>query len=104
MRHHTEPIIGNWYDSKSFPESFVVVDCDQDEYVEIQYLHGELDKIDYDAWDALAAEEIPEPEDATAPYGVEHDEDITKLLNEIEEQKDLDEHMRFIDRDEESWE
>lgn len=104
MRHHTEPIIGNWYDSKDLAESFVILECDDNhDYVEIQYLDGELDKLDYDNWDSLHAEEIPEPEDATAPYGIVHEDDVLKLLSEIEEQKDLDEHLRFIDRDEERW-
>lgn len=106
--HHTDPIPGNWYDSKDFPECFTVVDCEYDDfehtdYVDIQYLHGELDRMDIDTWDALDPEEIAEPEDATAPYEVEHDQDIVKLLKEIEDQQDLDEHIRNIDSDEEEW-
>lgn len=103
-RHRNEPTVGSWYDSQRLPESFMVVDCDHDDYVEIQYLDGELDKIDFEAWDAIHPIEVPEPEDATAPYGVAHDdEDILRLLNEIEDQHDLDEHLHHIDKDEESW-
>lgn len=103
MHHSLPPIVGNWYDSKNLAESFVVVDCDKEDMIEIQYLDGQIDKLDYESWDALLAEEIPEPEDATAPYGVEHDDDIISLLNEIEEQKDLEEHLHNIDRDESDW-
>src|SRR5690349_5706901 len=103
-RHHPhEPIIGTWYDSKNVAASFQVVDDDED-YVEIQYLDGELDKIDHETWEALDPDEIPEPEDATAPFGVEHDQDIVKLLKEIEDQEDLGEYFHNIDRDEEEWE
>lgn len=103
MRHHSEPIIGNWYDVKSFNECFTVVDYDDHDYVEIQYLDGELDRIDSDTWDALNPEEIPEPEDATAPYGVVHDQDVVELLKEIEDQDDIEGHIRHVDSDEEEW-
>lgn len=102
-QHHSEPEIGHWYDAADFPDCFSVVDIDRDEAVEIQYLDGELDKLDMDTWHQIDPEEIPEPEDATAPYGVEHDQDVVKLLREIEDQKDLDEHIHNIDSDEEEW-
>jgi hypothetical protein len=101
--HHSVPTVGNWYDSANFHESFVVIDCDQDDCIEIQYKDGEIDKIDFDVWYTFNPHEIAEPEDAAAAYGLEHDEDIVKLLNEIEGQDDLEEHLRNLDHDESDW-
>lgn len=98
-RHHSEPQVGHWYDSSNFPECFMVVDCDKEDYIEVQYLDGELDKIDYETWDTLNPEEVAEPEDANAAYGLEREDDMVKLLNEIEGQTDLEEHLRHIERE-----
>ncbi len=97
--HHSVPTVGNWYNSANFHESFVVIDCDPDDCIEIQYKDGEIDKIDLDVWDAIHAHEIAEPEYA-AVYGLEYDEDMVKLLNDIEGQEDLEEHLRNLDHDE----
>lgn len=105
MKHpHSDPIVGNWYAGKGLPESFTVVDAEQDNYVDIQYLDGELDQLDIESWKALNPEEIPEPEDAMAPYGVDHeDRDIVNLLNDIEDQTELDEHLHNLDSDDGEW-
>lgn len=103
MHKHVEPIIGQWYDSKSFPESFAVIDLDKNDYIEIQYLDGELDRIDTESWDSMHPQEISEPEDPMAPYGLEQDQDVVSLLNEIEEQNDLEEHLHNLNIDEDSW-
>lgn len=100
---HSVPIVGNWYDAKNFQESFMVIDCDQRDSIEIQYKDGELDRMDFDTWDAFNPHEVTEPEDATAPFGLEHEEDMVKLLNAIENQQDLAEHQRHIDSDESDW-
>jgi hypothetical protein len=102
--HHSVPKVGNWYDSANFHESFVVIDCDPEDYIEIQYKDGEIDKIDFDVWYAFNPHEIAEPEEPLAPYGLEqHDDDIISLLNEIEGQDDLEEHLRNLDHDESDW-
>ncbi len=43
---HSVPTVGNWYDSENFQESFIVIDCDKNDGIEIQYKDGELDKIE----------------------------------------------------------
>lgn len=100
---HVEPEIGSWYDSKNVPESFVVLD-EGDDYIQIQYLDGELDRIDYDSWDAMHMRPVAEPEDATAGYEMEH-EDMLNLLNDLEESQDveLEDHLRYIDSDDSEW-
>lgn len=102
-RHHVEPIIGSWYEARNLPASFSVVDCDRDGNVEIQYIDGEIDQIDRESWDSIAIEEIAEPEDAAAPYGLDHDENVSNLLNEMEEQSDLDEKLHNVNHDEDTW-
>jgi hypothetical protein len=99
---HLKPSVGSWYEAIGASDSFAVVNYDKND-IQIQYSDGELAEIDYDTWDELDPEQIAEPDDATAPYGLEHDEDIIKLLNEIEEQGDLDEHLHNLDRDETDW-
>lgn len=99
--YHSVPTVGNWYDSANFQESFMVIDCDRVDGIEIQYRDGEIDTIDFDTWDTFHPHEIAEPEDANAPYGLTNDEDdMIKLLNDIEDQEDLEEHLRYLDRDE----
>lgn len=101
-QHHEEPIVGGWYDSKDFPECFRVVDYDKHNSVEIQYFDGEIEEIDYETWVALHPLEIPEPEDAMAPYEMER-EDILELLNGIENDEHLDDHLRYLEEDESDW-
>ncbi len=100
---HVEPEIGNWYNSKQVHDAFVVLD-EGDDYIQIQYLDGELDRIDYDSWDALHMEPVAEPDDVAAGYEMER-EDILNLLNEIEEipDQDLEDHLRYIDSDDSEW-
>jgi hypothetical protein len=98
-----EPLIGSWYDSKDFPECFRVVAYDNPhDAVEIQYFDGEIEEIDYETWQQLNPYEIPEPEDASAPFEMER-EDILDMLNEIENDEDLASHLRHIDDEESSW-
>jgi len=95
-----EPAIGNWYDSKDFYECFKVIDCDEGKNsVEIQYFDGDIEQIDYETWIASHPHEIAEPEDASAPYEMEH-EDVLNLLNDIENSEDLETHLRHLDLDE----
>ncbi len=104
-RHqHIEPHEGSWYKANIFPEPFAVINSDKTGYIQIQYMDGELDRIDYDCWDELHPAEIPEPEDAAAPYGLEHeDADILQLLEELENHDDLESHLRHIDDEESEW-
>lgn len=92
------PIAGTWYSSNDLPESFVVVDCD-DDYIEIQYHGGKLDRLDPEEWNAsYSLHEIAEPEDA-APFDTERDENIVEMLKDVESQQDLDEHLHDFDDD-----
>lgn len=96
---HVEPVIGHWYHAKIFPESFVVISQDEDDYIEVQYHDGEIDRIDPEEWNAVHPHEIAEPEDA-APFDENYEADMLNLLNQIESQEDLEEHLHHLDRDE----
>ncbi len=101
---HPSPVVGNWYEAGGMPASFTVVDFERGDYIDIQYLDGQLDQIDIEAWEAMHAKEIPAPEDPSAPFGeVENDDDISTLLNELQDQDDLEERLHNIDHDEDSW-
>ncbi len=58
-----EPKIGNWYESTD-SLSFKVVDIDHKEKtIEIQFLDGSHDDIDFDVWNSWEAESIVPPQD-----------------------------------------
>lgn len=101
--HHKDPIVGNWYSSKQMQEIFVIVDYDPKDVIEIQYLDGELDKIEFEAWNDLHAHEIPEPEDERAPFGIEHDYDVRNILSNAEGQEDIENYGHPPDKDETEW-
>lgn len=103
MAQHVEPVVDVWYDSKDFPECFRVVGFDnREDSVRIQYFDGEIEELEYETWLALHPHEIPEPEDATAAYEMER-EDVLELLNEIENEQDLESHMRYIEDEDGHW-
>jgi len=103
--YQATPEVGNWYDSKDFPECFKVVAYDdKQDLIEIQYFDGEIAEVDHDSWTASHPHEIPEPEDASAPFELDHDE-ILELINEIElsNDKTLSDHLRHIDDEDSNW-
>jgi len=47
-----EPTVKQWYEDLENDETFQVLKVDEDrETVEIQYLDGETEELDIDAWD-----------------------------------------------------
>lgn len=97
--HKTDPQIGHWYDSRDVPEAFLVIDTESNELIQIQYQDGELDKIDYETWATLHPEEIPEPEDASAPFELDK-EDLLNMMNDLDNDPDfggLESHLRNLD-------
>ena len=58
-----EPAIGNWYETAD-SLSFKVIHIDEgSETIEIQYLDGAHEEIDFDAWKTLEVESIVPPKD-----------------------------------------
>jgi segregation and condensation protein B len=64
MSDELEPIVGKWYLDSDLDEQFRVVAIDEErEVVEIQYLNGEADEIELDAWSDLDLEAAEPPEE-----------------------------------------
>ena len=74
MSDQLEPVVGKWYRDAELDEQFRVLAIDEErEVVEIQYLDGEADEIELEAWSDLDLEaaEPPDEED-------DDDEDDTR--------------------------
>ena len=70
------PLVGNWYQGPDL-QKFEVVAVDDDEaVVEIQYISGELDEVEFDTWAQMGVEKISPPEDWTAAYDGMEREDL----------------------------
>jgi hypothetical protein len=97
-----EPVKGQWYESVEDDETFRVLSVDEDaELVEIEYLDGDIEELDLDAWHEMDLERIEEPEGwAAAEEADEEDED------EDEDEDDEDDDWDDDDDDDEDddWE
>jgi hypothetical protein len=86
-----EPVKGQWYENVEEDETFRVLSVDEDaELVEIEYLDGDIEELDLDAWHEMDLERIEEPEGWAAKDEDEDDE---------EEDEDLDDE----DDDDDDW-
>jgi hypothetical protein len=87
-----EPVKGQWYENVEEDETFRVLSVDEDaELVEIEYLDGDIEELDLDAWHEMDLERIEEPEGWAA--------DDEEEAEEEEEEEDLDED----DDDDDDW-
>ena len=65
------PTIGNWYQDIVENQYFEVVAVDtHNDYIEIQYIDGEVSEIDHDNWHELTLAPAQPPEDADAAYEI----------------------------------
>ena len=86
-----EPVPGQWYENLEEEESFRVLSVDEDsELIEIEYLDGDIEEIDVEAWHEMDLEMIQEPEGWS---DADEDED-----EEEEDDEDEDE-----DEDDDDW-
>src|ERR1700733_16319083 len=80
-----EPVAGQWYENLEEEESFRVLSVDEDsELVEIEYLDGDIEELDIEAWHEMDLDRIEEAE-GWAESHVEEEEE------EEEEEEDDDE-------------
>jgi hypothetical protein len=71
-----EPVKGQWYESVEDDETFRVLSVDEDaELVEIEYLDGDIEELDLDAWHEMDLEKIEEPEGWAAQEEADDDEE-----------------------------
>ena len=76
MSRDYEPVPGQWYENLEEEESFRVLSVDEDsELVEIEYLDGDIEEIDIEAWHEMDLEHTDEPEGWSEPEEDEEDED-----------------------------
>src|SRR6202034_2551473 len=98
-----EPASGQWYENVEEEESFRVLSVDEDsELVEIEYLDGDIEEIDIEAWHEMDLEHTDEPEGWSEPEeDEEEDEDDEDFDEDDEDEDDDDEDEDDFDEDEE---
>ena len=89
-----EPTPGQWYENLEEEESFRVLFVDEDsELIEIEYLDGDIEEIDVEAWHEMDLEMIEEPEgwsDADEDEDEEEEEDDDEDEEEDDDDDDWD--------------
>ena len=95
-----EPIAGQWYENLEEEETFRVLSLDPDsELVEIEYLDGDIEEIDLEAWHEMDLEPTKEPE-GWAKSDEDDDEEETK---EEEDDDDDDDDDDWDEDDDDDW-
>ena len=95
MSRDYDPEKGRWYEDLDREELFKVVSVDPDEIlVRIQWLDGEIEDIDVDAWNELDLELATEPEG----WVDDSEDDDDEEEDDEDELDDLDE-----DEDDDDW-
>jgi hypothetical protein len=91
-----EPVASQWYENIEEEESFRVLSVDEDsELVEIEYLDGDIEELDIEAWHEMDLEKITEPEGWAASQAEEKEEedDDDEDWDEDEDDEDDDEDL-----------
>ena len=100
MAREYEPLVGQWYESVDDNENFRVRSVDEDaELVEIEYLDGDIEEMDLDAWQELDLELIATPEGWSGEDDDDEDEDDWDEDEDEEDDDDDDED----DDDDDDW-
>jgi hypothetical protein len=90
-----EPVASQWYENLEEEEQFRVLSVDEDsELIEIEYLDGDIEELDVEAWHEMDLERITEPEGWAASQAEEEEDD------EDEDDEDWDEDEEDEDDDE----
>ena len=104
MSRDYEPVAGQWYENLEEEESFRVLTVDEDsELVEIEYLDGDIEEIDIEAWHEMDLERTQEPE-GWAESQEEEEEDEDEEEDEEDWDEDEDEDDDDLDEDEDEAE
>jgi hypothetical protein len=101
-----EPVKGQWYENVEEDETFRVLSVDEDaELVEIEYLDGDIEELDLDAWHEMDLERIEEPEGWAGNDEEDEDEDEEEEEDEDEDlDEDDDDWDDDDDEDDDDWE
>jgi hypothetical protein len=99
-----EPVRGQWYENLEEEEQFRVLTVDEDsELVEIEYLDGDIEEIDLEAWHEMDLERIDEPEGWSDDDDEESDEDEDWDEEDDEDDHDLDEDEEDGDEEQDEY-
>jgi hypothetical protein len=99
-----EPVKGQWYENAEEEETFRVLSVDEDaELVEIEYLDGDIEELDLDAWHEMDLEKIEEPEGWAANDEADDDEEEEEEEDE-DEDDDWDDDDEDDDDEDDDWE
>ena len=97
-----EPVPGQWYENLEEEESFRVLSVDEDsELIEIEYLDGDIEELDIEAWHEMDLERTEEPEGWSESDDEDTDEDEEWDEEDDEDDDDLDDDEDEDDVDEE---
>jgi len=97
-----EPVKGQWYENVEEDETFRVLSVDEDaELVEIEYLDGDIEELDLDAWHEMDLERIAEPEGWAGGDDEQEDEEEEDEEDDDDDDWDDDEDD---DDDDDDWE
>jgi hypothetical protein len=92
-----EPVAGQWYENLEEEESFRVLSVDEDsELVEIEYLDGDIEELDIEAWHEMDLDRIEEPEG----WSESDDEDDDEEDDDWDEDEEDDDDDDDADDDE----
>ena len=95
MSRDNEPVRGQWYENVEEDETFRVLTVDEDsELIEIEYLDGDIEELDIEAWHEMDLELTSEPEGWS-----DEDEDEEEEEEEEEEDEDEDDDDDWDDDD-----
>ena len=97
-----EPVKGQWYENVEEDETFRVLSVDEDaELVEIEYLDGDIEELDLDAWHEMDLERIEEPE-GWAAEDEDEDDDEDEDEDDLDDDDD-DEDDDWDEDEDEDW-
>ncbi|HEY5102327.1 MAG TPA: DUF6763 family protein [Steroidobacteraceae bacterium] len=96
MSRDYEPVKSQWYENLEEEEQFRVLSVDEDsELVEIEYLDGDIEELDIEAWHDMDLERIAEPEGWAESQAAEEED-----ADDDEDDEDWDEDEDEDDEDE----
>ena len=101
MSRDYEPVPGQWYENLEEEEQFRVLTMDEDsELVEIEYLDGDIEELDLEAWREMDLERIAEPEGWSDEDEEEEEDDDWDEDEEDDDDWDEDEEDGDEEQDE----
>lgn len=97
MSRDNEPVPGQWYENVEEEETFRVLTVDEDsELIEIEYLDGDIEELDIEAWHEMDLELTDEPEGWS-------DDDEEEDEEEDEEDEDEDDDWDDDEDEDDDW-